>query len=185
MRDKVKMPIDDEIIAEDGLALKALTLKHASAFFKLAFNNREHFAQFQFSAPEFNSLFEARQAIETLAEMKAASECAAFGLWQDNQLRGYFSINSINWVRKQADIGFWLDQAAQGQGLALKGVKALTYYCFESLKCDLVTAHTALTNERCQRLLIKSGFTKTSTARAHIETGGKYIDALRFEIRIS
>ncbi len=185
LRDSAKLHIADEITATHELKLKCITMKDAASLHKLIILNQNHFSEFEFTSPDYETLFDLRQAIETLTEIKSAAEGAAFGLWFDAKLVGYFSINEINWAQKTADVGFWLDQSQQSKGLGLKALQALVNYCHQSLKLQIVTAHTALSNARCQRLLVRAGFSKTSIHRAHIETRDRKVDAYRFEIRLT
>jgi RimJ/RimL family protein N-acetyltransferase len=92
------------------------------------------------------------------------------------------TINKIDWIEESADIGIWLVENATGKGLAFKSLKAIIEVCWNILNLKTLTAHTALSNIKCQCLLEKLSFTKTQLLKNHIKVRGQNVDEYQYQL---
>lgn len=130
---------------------------------------------FDFISPNFESLKEVEAVIESLVEFKASGNGVNYGLWRQDELLGLFTVNKVNWSKKEADVGFWLVESATGQGLA---TLAFTRLCNDLFKHGFgrLMASTAVSNQRAQSVLQRSGFKKIEILHEHITVRGQKID---------
>ena len=63
------------------------------------------------------------------------------------------------------EIGYWLETAFTGQGLATEMVQALTHFAFESFKAARVQIVTQVGNEASRRVAEKCGFILEATLK--------------------
>jgi ribosomal-protein-serine acetyltransferase len=172
--------LSNTIIIDEAYALKAAAIKDAEVFFKVVSENQNHFLQYEFISPKFESVEQLKNIIRLLDLSKRDSRGASYGLWNDQNLLGLFTINEINWENRIADVGYWLVESAMGQGLGLRGFTALIEHCFQRLELASLTAHTAVSNTRSQQLLMKAGFQKVKVLEKSITVRGTPVDEILF-----
>ncbi|MGZ3775840.1 MAG: GNAT family N-acetyltransferase [Pseudobdellovibrionaceae bacterium] len=177
-----KRPLSDVIEVNKNLALKAVSLSEAAQFLEIIRENRNHFDSFDFISPQFETLEAVEHVIQELQKDKANFSGASYGLWNGTHLLGLFTINSILWHENTADIGLWLAENATGKGFAIDAFTALVRNCFETLNLQSVTATTALSNQKCRKLLNKMGFFLEKELPNHIQIRGKYVDESLFRL---
>ena len=176
------MGIAKFIYADQGLVLKAVGLEDGQAFFVAISENQSHFLNFDFSSPNFSSVSEVEQVIQSLMQYRQQEDGASYGAWLENKLVGFFTINKIDWSLKTADLGYWLVKSATGRGLAITGLKSLIEYCFGRLNLNYITAHVATTNLKSQNVLLKAGFQKQQRYSQNMNVRGQLVDSFEYKL---
>ncbi len=93
-------------------------------------------------------------------------------------------VNLNNVVRGafcSADLGYWVDQAPNGRGVATAAVAAVVATAFTDLGLHRVQAGTLLHNRGSQRVLERNGFTPIGIARRYLHIAGRWQDHLLFQ----
>ena len=80
-----------------------------------------------------------------------------------------------------ADLGYWVDQARNGRGVATAAVGAVVQVAFTELGLHRVQAGTLLHNRGSQRVLERNGFTPIGVAPRYIDIAGRWQDHLLFQ----
>lgn len=180
----VKSKIPSKIVLTNGFFLKAVESSDSSELFRIVAMNQSYFSQFDFQAPYFKNITEVVDLIEYLTDHRSQLNGVSYGLWnQSNQWLGLFTINKINWDKKSADLGFWLAEASAGKGFAFMAVSAVMKVCWDELGLNMLTSHTAVTNERSQKLLEKLGFKKMKLLKDQFIIRGKSVDDYLYKIK--
>ncbi|NBC20099.1 MAG: GNAT family N-acetyltransferase [Alphaproteobacteria bacterium] len=73
-------------------------------------------------------------------------------------------------------IGYWLGEAALGQGYMREAVSAVCEWCFSVLGLERLEAATLPENQRSRRVLEAAGFTEEGFARGYLEIAGRRRD---------
>lgn len=76
-----------------------------------------------------------------------------------------------------AQIGYWMDPAARGRGVATDAVRALCRWGFDSLSIDLIEWRAEVGNVASRRVAEKSGFRVEATLRQRLVHRGVRVDA--------
>jgi ribosomal-protein-alanine N-acetyltransferase len=100
----------------------------------------------------------------------------------DGAIAGTISLSQI--VRgplQSATVGYWIDQARNGRGLAGRALAEVVALAFGELELHRLEAGTLLDNAASQRVLRRNGFTEIGIARKHLLIGGTWRDHLLFE----
>ena len=85
--------------------------------------------------------------------------------------------------RKQAELGWVLDPAYTGRGLATEAVEALLEECFTNLGIRRVTAICFLANTASWRLMERIGMRREQHAvRDSLHRSGRWLDSLTYAI---
>jgi [ribosomal protein S5]-alanine N-acetyltransferase len=90
----------------------------------------------------------------------------------NNLIRGAFC---------SADLGYWVDEAANGRGVATAAVGAAVRVAFTELHLHRVQAGTLLHNRGSQRVLERNGFALIGTAPRYLQIAGRWQDHLLFQ----
>ena len=90
----------------------------------------------------------------------------------NNLIRGAFC---------SADLGYWVDQAHNGRGVATAAVGAVVQLAFTELGLHRVQAGTLLHNRGSQRVLERNGFTHIGMAPRYLQIAGRWQDHLLFQ----
>ena len=141
--------------------------------------NRDFLAPFEpVRPPEF---FTADGQRDRLG-LQLADETHPFAILDGDAIAG--TINLFNIVRESLQsgtIGYWIDQARNGRGLATGAVGEVLTYAFGDLDLHRVEAATLVGNVPSQRVLEKNGFERIGLARRFLRIGDNWRDFLLFQ----
>ena len=153
---------------EDGEELAALYLA-----------NRDFLAPFEPVRPaEFFTADGQRERLQRQLE----GETHPFAILDDGAIAG--TINLFNIVRESLQsgvIGYWVDGARNGRGLATGAVGEIVAYAFGELDLHRVEAATLVDNVPSQRVLEKSDFERIGLARRFLRINGEWRDFFLFQ----
>jgi [ribosomal protein S5]-alanine N-acetyltransferase len=79
-------------------------------------------------------------------------------------------------------VGYWLDQAATGRGLATAALQEISGIAFGELGLHRIQAETLLHNVASQRVLERNGFTRIGLAPAYLCIQGRWQDMIIFQL---
>ena len=93
---------------------------------------------------------------------------------QDGRMIGTCGFTSFNCPADSAEIGYVLNPAFQGKGLATEAVRRVLRFGFEELSLHRIEAHFILGNEASRRLMERVGMTFEGYARESMKIKGRY-----------
>lgn len=100
----------------------------------------------------------------------------------DDSVVGRVNLNEIALgPARRGVLGYYLDTAAQGQGLATEAVAEIVALAFSRLGLHRIEAATRLDNDASQRVLERNGFTRFGVARDYLRVGGQWRDHVLYE----
>lgn len=95
----------------------------------------------------------------------------------DGTMLGGININNIaRGSAKFANLGYWVAEDLQGQGIMSEALHAVIRLCFSHLKLERLNAGTLAHNTRSRKLLEKHGFEEEGFAKSYIEIEGRRQD---------
>ena len=92
---------------------------------------------------------------------------------------GVFDIRGI--PISSAILGYWVDRAHNGRGLATRAVAEMLEFAFGELELHRLEAGTRVDNVASQRVLEHNGFTCVGLLRRHLLIQGEWHDHLLWE----
>lgn len=94
---------------------------------------------------------------------------------KDESHIGNISLQSINWVNRNAEISFLLgEKSFWGKGIMLEAGNLLINHAFKNLNLHRVYCGTSSQNKGMQKLALKLGMTKEGEKKESIYNNGKY-----------
>jgi ribosomal-protein-alanine N-acetyltransferase len=141
--------------------------------------NRDFLAPFEpVRPPEFFTPDGQRERLERQLE----GETHPFAILDGDAIAG--TINLFGIVRESLQsgvIGYWVDHARNGRGLATGAVGEMLRYAFEELDLHRVEAATLVDNVPSQRVLEKNRFERIGLARSYLRIDDEWRDFLLFQ----
>jgi ribosomal-protein-alanine N-acetyltransferase len=141
--------------------------------------NREFLAPYEPIRPD--AFFTADGQRERL-ERQVADGTHPFAILDDGAIAG--TVNLFHIVRESLQsctIGYWIDRARNGRGLATDAVEDVVAYAFGELALHRVEAATLLDNLGSQRVLEKAAFERIGIARRFLCIHGEWRDFVLFQ----
>ncbi len=141
--------------------------------------NREFLAPYEPVRPD--DFFTADGQRERL-ERQLADGTHPFAILDGEAIAG--TINAFHIVREalqSCTIGYWIDRARNGRGLATAAVEDVVAYAFGELALHRVEAATLVDNVASQRVLEKAAFERIGVARHFLCINGEWRDFVLFQ----
>ena len=83
---------------------------------------------------------------------------------------------------QSCSMGFWLDEAHGGRGLASAAVRHVIQVAFGELGLHRIQAETLPANIRSQRVLERTGFVRFGMAPAYLKIAGRWQDFIMWQL---
>ncbi len=157
------------------LLLRQIQPNDAEALF--AIFSDEEVMKFYGHAPH-RSLNDSRESIRKTQERYARREAIRWGitLRDDDRLLGSCSLHHFDDGFHRAEIGYELNRASWGQGIASEAVSAVLTYGFTELGLHRVEAIIDIVNDGSKSLLTKLGFAYEGNLRQRYYFEGHFED---------
>lgn len=161
------------------IRVRELRLRDAAEIARLQAENRDFLAPWDAIRPDV-FYTEAGQTVEVQRMLEREEEgtvAARAILDDDGLLAGVIRLNGITrGAFDSCSLGYWVDRARNGQGLASGAVAAVLDLAFGPLQLHRVQAETLKHNVRSQRVLMKNGFEHIGMAPKYIRIAGEWQD---------
>ena len=99
-----------------------------------------------------------------------------------NKIIGCISLTDVNPKAKRAEMGYWVNRAYWGQGIATEAAKCMINFGFDKIGLHSIIARYFDINPASGRVMQKSGMTYVGTIRDHEFRFDKYYNVGYYEI---
>jgi ribosomal-protein-serine acetyltransferase len=167
---------------QDGVRLVLAEPRHAEAVAELIASNFDRLAEFEpwGDAPPATDVMRAR--IQERGEAFAQGRGLRAYIQTDGRFIGSCGLR-IDVRSRSAEVGFFLDRAYEGKGLASACVRVMVRLAFVEYDMQRVTLKTHAGNDRSRRLAERLGFHYEGTARQAIRfSGDRYEDEANYAL---
>ena len=160
----------------EGLELGLLEEQHAEDLYAAVDMNREYLRRWLPWVDVTQCPSDTQQFIRTTAMEFASRSSVVAGIWWDSSLVGTVGLHKIDWMNRRAEIGYWIVEPAQGNGLVSCSVKAMLRYAFHDLGLNRVEIRCAVDNNKSRAVPERLGFTFEGITREGQWLNGKFVD---------
>ncbi|MFL0200552.1 GNAT family N-acetyltransferase [Exiguobacterium acetylicum] len=138
----------------------------------------------QMGLAPFQSEADALEEIDWYASIRREGSGIRFGiaLQEDDVIIGSCGFLNQATRHQRAELGFELNPAYQGQGIAKEAALAVITYGFEELSLNRIEALVLPENSASQRLLERLGFQREGLLRQYEKTRGQFDDLYMYSI---
>lgn len=138
----------------------------AFAFWQLIDQNRARLLpDFPDRTTAVVTLKDAERRLRALVYQWNSGELYSFGIWRkdtDDYL-GDITLRRLTKGKLLAEVGYYLDASAEGQGIATEALKAVLQFAFRELRMESVNLRCGVDNQKSQRIAERCGFTQLKT----------------------
>ena len=172
-----EQPLQDECIpVSPDLSLHAADERFVSALHQLVLNNRQ-WLQHSLNWPQFvGSEEDTRQNLLSNRMLHQRGYAKMFLILQREAPVGVLSFNSIEPLNKAGYIGYWLDEAHQGQGIMSACLDAFMRYYAQQGEVRRFVIKCRVDNERSNEVARRNGFALEGCLKQAEFLNGRYHD---------
>ena len=172
-----------EIRLADDVVLRPVQLTDAAALARAYKRNFDHLEPWEPIRPD--DFYTEQGQYSRLKKFEAERAEGRVQRWifdrGDDEVYGSITLSGIELgVFLNARMGYWVDVALVGRGLATAAVNAVCDHARERWNIHRVEAGTNVENAASQRVLAKCGFEEIGVSRAHLFINGKWSDSKQF-----
>ena len=149
----------------DNLELRLLQLEDAQELFALTDANRSYLREWLPWLDFVTQVDDTRDFIVKILKQFAEGEGLVVAICDRGRIVGLVGFNRIEQQDRIGYLGYWLAEAARGQGIMTKSCRSLIDYGFTTLKLDRVVIACATENHRSRAIPLRLSFTHTDTVR--------------------
>lgn len=143
---------------DDDIQLTLRTQDDAEEFFRLTDANRAYLRPWLPWVDYTKTVEDTAEYIRKCQTDYHAGTTIDVGIKYQGEWVGSVGLNDISKEHRKAEIGYWLDKAAQGKGIMTRAVQALVDYGFRELNLNRVWLRCATDNEKSAAVPRRLGF---------------------------
>jgi ribosomal-protein-serine acetyltransferase len=152
------------IRADDEVFLRLHEERHAEELFELVDENRAHLRPWLPWVDANKSADDTRTFIRQMLMKLADGNEYGFGILSQGKLVGAVGLDVLQEAR-EAEVGYWLSEDAQGRGIISRATQALVDFSFADRGLNVVVIKCAKDNVRSRAVPERLGFTMEATLR--------------------
>lgn len=141
------------------LRLRPLILSDANELFSLTETNRDYLRRWLPWLDDNPQREDTAQFIQRCLEREREQQEVVAAICYDGRIVGLVGLHEIDWQSQSAGVGYWLDEAQQGQGIMTAACKALIENGFVALGLNRIEIRCAVGNKRSEAIAKRLGFT--------------------------
>lgn len=151
-RQQVRLPLGE------GAELRQITMQDVPALFELTIRNRERLRRWMSWVDHVHSEEDTRGFVRESLRGFRARRSLQMGIWLSGRLVGTIGLFRTAGAEPEAEIGYWIDESAEGQGLVTRATRQLTRYAFEQWRVPTVRIRVEPENIRSRAIPERLGF---------------------------
>ncbi|MDE5416132.1 GNAT family N-acetyltransferase [Alkalihalobacterium chitinilyticum] len=161
---------------DDLISLKILEMKDAERIFELTDRSRDYLREWLPWLDMTKTVQDTegfiRMSLKGFAEGNSMNTAILF----NEEIVGIAGFNTINQSNKTAQMGYWIGQEYQGNGIITKVSKMLTDYAFNQLGLNKVEIRVAVENKKSRAVPERIGFKNEGCIRQSEWLYDHYVD---------
>lgn len=170
------IPVDKE------LKLEFLEEPHAGALFNLIDSNRIHLRQWLPWVDSMKTVENTRAYIINCKKQFDEGTDYGFCIMYQDKMAGRIGLHHINRQNRIGEIGYWLADGLQGNGIVTKCCAALINFGFTKLDLNRIVIKCAVGNDRSRAIAEKLSFKKEGILRQAEWVNGKFLDLYQYSL---
>ena len=160
--------------------LRSLTVEDAEEMVQLLLRNREYWSVYEPTHRDsyFSAAIQREKIRESIYQARENREYSV-GIFEHdpNKLVGHISVYSVKRMPfLSALVGYSIDQAYIGKGIATEAVQLMTVFGFEQLRLHRMEAYVSPENIGSIKVLEKTGFQQEGLLKSFLYINGEWKD---------
>ena len=142
----------------ENTELRLLEERHAQELTDLTDRNREHLRAWLPWVDSSRTVEDRKNVIRDSLKQFANNNGLVAGIWHKGRLAGVIGYDTIDWENRTTEVGYWLGEEFQGQGLVTAACRALVDHAFLELNLNRVSISCATENKKSCAIAERLGF---------------------------
>ncbi|MEX5634818.1 GNAT family N-acetyltransferase [Parafrankia sp. FMc2] len=181
------------VLRHDDVVVRPMRLRDAGAWVEVRTRNADWLAPWEATrpgSPPIRATWNERQTVGVYMQMmhrlraqSRAGSALGFVIALDGRLVGQLTVSTI--VRgafNSGHVGYWIDGACAGQGIAPTALALVTDHCFGPVGLHRLEANVRPENAASRRMLVKLGFREEGLHRRYLAIDGEYRDHICYAL---
>ncbi|HAV7475067.1 TPA: 50S ribosomal protein L7/L12-serine acetyltransferase [Escherichia coli] len=148
----------ETIKVSESLELHAVAENHVKPLYQLICKNKTWLQQ-SLNWPQFvQSEEDTRKTVQGNVMLHQRGYAKMFMIFKEDELIGVISFNRIEPLNKTAEIGYWLDESHQGQGIISQALQALIHHHAQSGELRRFVIKCRVDNPQSNQVALRNGF---------------------------
>lgn len=164
------IPVDDEIV------LKELSLSSAAIIFRSIDKSRDYLDKWLPFVEHTINQSDTEKFIHSVRYSQNNQNEKVFEIWYKNVFAGLLGMKDIHKSYRKLELGYWLDEDMQNQGIATRACKQLIKHIFGTMQMNRITIKVAVGNLKSSAIPKRLGFHFEGVEREGEPLHGKFID---------
>lgn len=144
-----------------SLSIDFFSLEDAPVLYQLIDKNRAYLKAFLPWLDYCTSVENSREFINKITIENEKKEALTLCIRKDEQIIGVICFHPFNVRTNSAGIGYWIDEAHQGQGIITQACECLIEYGFQELHLSEIKISCNVANAKSKAVPERLGFTRT------------------------
>ena len=161
---------------DNEIQLKLITQNDAEEIFAFIDRSRDYLREWLGWVDNTKTVEDTRDFAAMNLSKFAKREGLDTAIFYKGQFVGKVSINTINWSLKKCEIGYFLDEEFQGEGIMTRAVKCIINIAFNEYKLGKAEIHAAVNNTKSRHIAERLGFMHEGTIRQAEWLYNHYVD---------
>jgi ribosomal-protein-serine acetyltransferase len=173
---------DFSLPVDDTLTLRLATVDDTEELFRLIDTNRAYLRTHLGWVDMTKKASDTKKYVEENFPLWLSLKALHLLICKNNAIIGSIGLHNINMLNKGCEIGYWIDQNHQGQGIMTTCIKALLEYLFHTLKLHRIELRCALDNTKSQNIAKRLGFKEEAVLQDALFHNGTYFDTYLYAL---
>ncbi len=166
----------------DQIELRLPKLAFAEELYDIIDRQRLHLRPWLSWVDKTHSVDHIREFIRSTKSFNTGGQKLTTFIFKNNEIAGSIALVKINKLHKIAEIGYWLREDFQGNGIITQSSQRLINYTFNTMEINRVEIRIARPNLKSLAIPKKLGFTHEGTLRQAHFIHGQYFDLELFSL---
>lgn len=171
-------------LEEDDVVLRPLRTRDARSWRRLRSENAAWLAPWEATSPDPDTPLRGFTSMVRHGHRTAREGTAVpLGIEVDGRLAGVVSLSGVVWgSMRGGSIGYWVDRAVAGRGVAPTAVALLTDHAFFSMGLHRIEINIRPENAASLRVVEKLGYRDEGLRRSYLHIDGEWRDHRTFAL---
>lgn len=162
---------------DESINLRQIIPMDAEDVFDLIDRERDYLGQWLPFVAQTLSVDDSISFINAINKAAEEKDICVFTIRKDESCIGVIGLKATDFENHKTEIGYWLSEKQQGQGIITRSVEALCQRAFTKMDINRIQIKCAVGNMRSKAIPQRLGFTLEGIERdGELMSNGKYVD---------
>ncbi len=166
----------DYITVNNNIRLETVKVSMAPVIFETIDRDRRYLEKWLPFVEFTRQVSDTENFLQSIVNQQEIKKDEVFSIWHNGDFAGLIGFKDTDWINHKTEIGYWIGEKMQGQGIVTACVQKLIHYAFRKLKMNRIQIKVAVGNFKSSAIPKRLGFQFEGNERAGELHQNKYLD---------